>query len=114
MNIKTNEVKECLLHSRIEKEHSEFRAMELSKSRSAIYEDCTLIQFNECVYEYLAFADDISEEQKDALINCDGNIFETLYRIYLKNEFLKAETWEEISSIIAVLVDEQKSQSLYH
>ena len=94
---------------RIEHEHDFFKYKELSKQRMEIYQDCNEIRFTECVYEYLIYAEDIPEEQLEALLKCQGNIFSCLHRVYLDNENTNVGTWEEVSDLLDLLIKEQKT-----
>lgn len=86
---------------RIELEHDLFRYRILSGNNQSIYDACIQIRFYECMYEYFYYNEDIAEEYIKLLCGNDW-ILETLYRVYIKHEFLEVGTWKDISELLAV------------
>lgn len=91
----------------VEREYELFKYRTLSKSREEIFEDCDRIRFYSCIYEYFLYAEAIEEAHLKACLNC-GDIMGTLYRLYMKYEYLRYSRWEDIEGILNVLVREQE------
>lgn len=87
------------LNQRIENEYALFRFTTLSKSRREIYDDCNIIHFYECLYEYFLYKETIEEKHIRACLACE-NILINLYDLYLKNEVLHYSRWGEIEEIL--------------
>ena len=95
----------------IEHEHDLFKYRMISKQRKDIYEACDEIYFTECVYEYLIYADELPDDQITALVQCKCGIFKCLYSIYLDDEYIHVDTWDEVSSLIEQLINRQTKKA---
>ena len=92
----------------VEREFELFKYKTLSKSRNEIFEDCGIIRFYSCVHEYFMYVDEIEEAHGKACLRCGENVIDTLYRLYLKYEYLRYSRWEDIEELLNVLVREQE------
>ena len=61
-----------------------------------------------CIYEYFRYAQDIEPAHTGACLKCGEYVIETLYRLYLKYEYLRYSRWEDIEELLDVLVREQE------
>lgn len=96
--------KKRLFMKRVTHEREFFRYQMLSSARDVIYNSCNKIRFVECVFEYLIYTEDISDDWIDELLKCENRIFDSLYGTYLEYEYLRVGTWEEIEELIRVHV----------
>lgn len=103
--------RENRLMLQIEHEHDFFKYRMISKQRKDIYEACDEIYFTECVYEYLIYTDELPDDQITALVQCKCGIFKCLYSIYLDDEYIHVDTWDEVSSLIEQLIDRQMKKA---
>ena len=104
MKQKSFDTREQELIYRIEYEHICFKNKEILKNKVEIYDDCNKVRFVECVYEYLIYNENIPTKQVESLLKCQEGIFDTLYRIYLKNEHTEVGRWEDVSNLIDLLI----------
>lgn len=103
---KKKAVYEALSH-----EHGFFKNRILSGSKKSIYNSCGEIVFYESVYEYFKYNEDIEGRIWTVLYNevRNGNsITDELYRIYLKNEHLQVNTWDDIRELVEVYIETEK------
>ena len=77
----------------------------LSKSKKKIYHSCNEIRFRECFHEYFMYGDLKDRHVKACFMQED--ILGALWKIYLKKEYLKVDTWEDIEEILDSLTEEQ-------
>lgn len=99
--------KEKEMLRKIETEYSLFRYRMLSDSVQKVYDACRKICFYECVNEYFQY----SRETSADFINATGQsdkILAELWKIYLKNEYLGMDTWEDIEDILNTYTDRHK------
>lgn len=99
--------REIELMKRIETEHTIFKYRMLASAAAEIYENCNVIRFYECIYEFFQYAENIEKEYTDACLMHE-NVIEALYRLYMKYEYLRYSRWEDIEEILSALVEEQK------
>lgn len=90
---------------KINTEHALFKYSMLSGSTHEVYDACKRICFYECMQEYFLYSEQISTEFVGAAGHSD-RILAELWEIYLKYEYLKADTWAEIEDILKVYVTE--------
>lgn len=89
----------------VESEFELFKYKTLSKSRREIFEECNAIRFYSCIYEYFLYADVIREEHIRVCLKC-GDITSSLYRIYMKYEYLRYDRWEDVEELLDALARE--------
>lgn len=99
--------KEIELMRRIETEHTIFKYRMLASPVAEVYDNCNVIRFYECIYEFFQYAEDIKKEYTDACLRYE-DVIETLYRLYMKREYLRYSRWTDIEEILSALVQEQK------
>lgn len=90
------------LMKQIENEYLLFKYQMLSKSNAEIYDNCDIIRFYRCVYEYFTYSTDLDKAHISACLKCN-NIIDTLYNIYNTYEYLRYDRWEDIEEILNVL-----------
>lgn len=95
------------LISKVEYEHELFMSKMLLNERKEIYSRCNEIRFVECVYEYFIYKEDIPNKYLNALNKIKHNIFSRLFQTYLKNEYTKVGTWEDIEELLEVFIREE-------
>ena len=99
--------KEIELMKRIETEHTIFKYRMLASSAVEIYDGCNIICFYECIYEYFQYAEDIDKKYIEACLRCES-IFDCLYQLYLKYEYLRYSLRNDIEQLISVYVWEEE------
>lgn len=99
--------REIELLKRIETEHTIFKYRMLASTAAEVYENCNIIRFYECIYEFFQYAEDIEKEYTNACLRYE-NVIETLYQLYMKYEYLRYSRWEDIEEMLSTLVEEQK------
>ena len=104
--------KEIKLIRSVEKEFELFKYKTLSASRKEIFDSCNEIRFYCCIWEYFEYSEDIGTEYINACLKYDDNVIATLYQLYLNNEHLRYERWDDIVEMLEVLVSEQKKYGL--
>lgn len=92
----------------VEQEFELFQYKILSKSRKEIFDECNVIRFYSCIYEYFTYKDDLKEKHIEACLKC-GDIISVLYHLYVKYEYLRYSRWEDIEELLNVLVREQEN-----
>lgn len=92
----------------VEREYELFKYKTLSKSRNEIFEECGIIRFYSCIYEYFHYTQDMEAAHIRACLKCGEYVIETLYRLYLKYGYLRYSCWEDIEELLDVLVREQE------
>lgn len=92
------------LRQRAEQEYDYFKYRMLASSRNEIYNQCNKIRFVECLHEYVLYNREIPAAYMDALLGCNGNMYEELYTVYLKNESTRVATWDDIEELIRVFI----------
>ena len=95
--------KERELIKRIETELLLFKYKTLSKSNVEIYDNCNVIRFYHCIYEYFMYAENLRENHVLACLKQD-NVIARLYELYLEREYLKCDTWEGIEEILNTFI----------
>lgn len=93
-------------------EYGLFRDKMLSQGPQEIYSACRRICFFECVYEYFQYKEEIREDFTNAAWRAD-RILEELWRLYLKHEYLRVDTWEGIEGMLEVYAREHEAESRY-
>lgn len=96
--------KERELRKKIAKEHELFQYKMLASSAEAVYDACNRIWFYECIYEYFQFAGNIEKKSVDACLE-EEDIMAALWELYVKYEYLKVGTWEDVEEILDVFVE---------
>ena len=109
MKRKEHTEKEKELLEKITAEYELFRCKMLLQPTWEIYNSCRSICFYECLYEYFRYCEKISRDFINASEKEDL-ILAQLWELYLKNEYLKADTWDEIESILRAYVDKRMPQ----
>ena len=110
MKRKEHTEKEKELLEKITAEYELFRCKMLLQPTWEIYNSCRSICFYGCLYEYFQYCEKISRD----FINGSEKepwVLAQLWELYLKNEYLKADTWDEIESILRTYVDMRMPQS---
>lgn len=102
---KFHEKQEEELLRRLEMEHDLFYYRMISEPSKTVYDQCNIIRFYECVYEYFMYCEDIRTEAVAACLE-ESNVLAALYALYLKREDLQVETWEDIELLLQVFVEE--------
>lgn len=95
--------------AKAEAEHELFKYKMLASLVKDVYEKCSEIRFYECIYEYFRYCESVPEEYIEACLK-ESEIFQALWRTYMENEYLKADTWEDIEELIAVLMERQNQK----
>lgn len=90
------------MYKNLETEHKLFYYRMLAATPREIYDNCSMIRFYECIYEYFIYKENIKEEYM--LIAKEDNIIEKLYDVYLKYEHLCCDSWSDIDSILAIYI----------
>lgn len=99
--------REIELMKRIETEHTIFKYRMLASTAAEVYENCNMIRFYECIYEFFQYAESIEKEYINACLRYE-NVIGTLYQLYMKYEYLRYSRWEDIEEMLSALVEEQK------
>lgn len=94
---------------KISVEHAIFKYEMLSASTHEVYDSCRQICFYECVQEYFLYSGRISRKFAEAASH-SNSILEELWEIYLKFEYLNADTWTQLEEILHVYVMEHGSK----
>lgn len=93
----------------IKKEYAMFKSKMLSGIVHEVYGSCRRICFYESLWEYFLYSEHISRMFLEAALGKEG-ILEGLWEIYLKNESLRADTWDEIERILYIYAVEHTGQ----
>lgn len=93
----------------INKEHTMFKSKMLSGTVHEVYDSCRRICFCESLWEYFLYSEHISRMFLEAALGKEG-ILEGLWEIYLKNESLRVDTWDEIERILYIYALEHTGQ----
>lgn len=88
-----------ILVQQIKKEHAMFKYRMLSGTVHEAYDSCRRICFYENLYEYFLYNKHISRRFLEAAAGKEGILGE-LWGMYLKEECLKVDTWEEIGIML--------------
>lgn len=91
----------CLL-GKVEREYEEFRSNMLSMSSEEVYCHCSEIKFYECVFEFFSFCEEIDRECMEACLG-EQDVIATLWGIYNRYEYLRADSWEDVKELLRVL-----------
>ena len=83
----------------IKKEYAAFKYGVLMGTVHEAYDSCRQICFYENLHEYFLYGGHISRAFIEAVAG-KGGILGELWEIYLKNENLRADTWEEIETML--------------
>ena len=105
MKRKEHTEKEKELLEKITAEYELFRCKMLLQPTWEIYNSCRSICFYGCLYCEKISRDFINASEKEHWVLAQ------LWELYLKNEYLKADTWDEIESILRTYVDMRMPQS---
>lgn len=92
---------------KIKTEYRLFRYKTLSGTPRMVYGSCRRICFYESIKEYFLYNEQINRDFINASRGC-SKIINELWKIYLKYEYLKADTWDEIENLLQAYVDEHK------
>lgn len=90
---------------KIKWEHATFKYKMLSGTVHEAYDSCRRICFYESLLEYFLYSKHISREFLEAVSGKEGILGE-LWEMYLKNECLKVDTWEEIENMLQIYMEE--------
>lgn len=93
----------------IKKEHAMFKYRMLSGTVHEAYDSCRCICFYENLYEYFLYNKYISRGFLEAAAGKEGILGE-LWGMYLKEECLKADTWEGIEMMLQGYAEEHARQ----
>ena len=100
----TSEAEKEMLE-KIRTEHELFMYRILSGTAREIYSSCKRICFYESLAEYFQYNEWISRDFIDASRE-SNRIINGLWEIYLKYEYLRTDTWEDIGNILKIYVEE--------
>ena len=95
---------------KIRREHGIFRHRILSGTVQGAYDSCRRICFYESLREYFLYQGSINSAFLEAAAG-SGNILGELWELYLKNESLNADTWEEIETMLQKYAEEHTAQA---
>ena len=95
------------LIDRLEVEHELFYCRTIAQPPEQVYDQCNIIRFHECIYEYFLYCEEINKEHIGACLR-EREIFAALHGIYLEYESLDVSTWEQIGELLNMLVSLQK------
>ena len=104
MKRKERTEKEEKLLKKVTAEYGLFRCRMLLQPAEEVYNSCRIICFYECLYEYFRYCEKISRDFINASEKEEG-VLAQLWELYLKNEYLQADTWDEIESILTAYVE---------
>lgn len=110
MKRKDHTEKEKELLKKIETEYNLFRYKMLLYPAEDLYNSCRMVCFYECLYEYFRYCEKINVDFINAAVKEEW-ILGQLWDLYLKNEYLKADTWDEIESILKAYADRKAPQA---
>lgn len=91
-------------------EHELFMYRTLSGTAHEIYDSCKRICFYESLNEYFLYNEQISKEFVNVSAR-SSRIIKELWDIYLKYEYLRVDTWEEIDCLLQIYVEEHNKDS---
>ncbi len=74
------------LFKKVDNEHELFKYKMLSSTPKEIYDNCNIIKFYECIYEYFRYEEIIAEKHIKSCLKC-GNVIASLYEVYIEYEF---------------------------
>ncbi len=94
---------------KIKREYAMFKYGMLSGTVRGAYDSCRRICFYESVREYFLYNKHASRVFLEAAAGKE-NILGELWEIYLKNEYLGADTWEQIETMLQFYVEEHTLQ----
>lgn len=113
MKRKEHSEKERELLKKVRTEYEMFRYRMLLCPAQEVYNSCRVICFYECLYEYFRYCEKINRDFINVSYKKEW-VLARLWEIYLENEYLKADTWDEIEEILNAYVkdfmDRQKPQ----
>lgn len=109
MKRKDHPEKERKMLKKVQTEYELFRCHMLLSPVREVYNSCRIICFYECLYEYFRYCEEISRDFINASAG-EEQILSQLWDIYLKNEYLGADTWGEIEGLLNAYVDRRKPQ----
>lgn len=113
MKRKEHSEKERELLKKVRTEYELFRCRMLLCPAQEVYNSCRVICFYECLYEYFRYCEKINRDFINVSYKKEW-VLAKLWEIYLENEYLKADTWDEIEEILNAYVkdfmDRQKPQ----
>lgn len=104
---KDSKDKEQALMEQMEQEYQLFRYQMLSRTKKEIYESCAKIHFYECCHEYFLYQEDIVAEFFEIAVQRKG-IYQELWNLYLKYEYLEVDTWEQIEEMLKLYCHQEK------
>ena len=95
---------------RIREEIKEFRHGIFMMARKDIYDMCNKIRVYECLYEYFDCCEELKPLHVRACLR-ERNILQSLYELYVKHEYLKVDTWEDIEALLDEFVRRQSGDA---
>ena len=95
---------------KIKQEYAVFKYGMLSGTVHEVYDSCRRICFYESLREYFLYNRRTIRGFFEAASGKEGILGE-LWEMYLKNECLKADTWEEIEAMLQMYVEEHTLQA---
>ena len=110
MKRKERTEKEEKLLKKVTAEYGLFRCRMLLQPAEEVYNSCRIICFYECLYEYFRYCEKIRRDFINASEKEEG-VLAQLWELYLKNEYLQADTWDEIESILTAYVKMKEPQA---
>lgn len=97
--------KERLVRSRIQREYNGFQYHVLKMKKKDIMDECSKIQFYNCIREFFQYNSSISEDVFSFLLPKKAIIY-SMWEIYLKHENLGCSTWEQVEMILEYWMQE--------
>ena len=109
MKRKDHPEKEKELLKKVQTEYELFRYRMLLSPVREVYNACRVICFYECLHEYFKYCEKISSDFINASAG-EEQVLAQLWGLYLENEYLRADTWDEIEGMLNTYVVEQKQK----
>lgn len=94
------------VYDRVKAEHESFKCKMLALDTADVYDCCNKIRFYECIYEYFQYGEALTEKNLDACYK-ETNLISALWELYIKDESLKADTWDDVEGILQALAQHQ-------
>lgn len=89
---------------KVQKEFRQFKRKVIYRySKTEIWEACSKIHFYSCMKEYF----DLNEEIPKCYLNlvlAEPGFLEAAWKVYLKEETCRCDTWEEVSRLLDVML----------
>lgn len=91
-------------YRKILREYQKFKRKLIYRSeKEVLWESCNKIHFYSSIREYFELNEKIPEVCLDFIMT-DSRPIETMWRLYLKKEFLGYQTWQEIDELIDEII----------